>query len=130
MALRGVIGERGIGVTSGLGGRTAWPNDDFDVEDIADAKGQFATKAQKAILRDQHETRHAATKNVRQEMPESFLAVVQLTAQISDDLNVSESCLGAVPFEPRGVSLHLFGLVVRRDTGIADGLACGSGLNA
>jgi len=64
-------------------------------------------------------------ENVRLQALKSFLAVVQSAAQARDDLHVSAPRVAAVALEPSRLRLKLFGLVVRRGTGVTDGLAWG-----
>ncbi len=100
------------------------------MKELADAKKQFAAKAQQPVRRHQDQTGDATAQNIPQQSLEPLLAVVHAAAQVGHDLDVCKACVDAMLLESRGLSFELFSLVVRRDAGVADRLADGAQSNA
>ena len=86
-----------------------------------------SAKAQQPVLRHDDEAADAPAQDVIQNALKPLLPIIQPAAQVRHDLYIGESSLEAMSFETSGLGLKLRTLVMRRDAGIANGLAgCGS----
>lgn len=62
-------------------------------------------------------------KNLQEDALQALLPIVQPAAEVRSDLDVGESCGMTMPLQARRLGLKLRTLVMRRDPGIANGLA-------